>query len=1574
MDRDEETFSSDESGFTEQDIRDHVDILFRTSDVEETGLVPVSSIIEYLRIHTSFGENEEDLSILVRLADPGGNNPRLTLEQYRQIMWQWIKQLQVGSRDSSDGGSEYEDFLSDSSNRVSSQSSSVKDPAGSSDLGSYPRQEEKYGVHQMGAPPEEVQQYLDKIHELQFQNSKLTEENDTLQQQIYNQEENVTQSNTTNDSLVRKVKYLQEAIQLKQQQDNENEELILRLQDQKQELHHKIESLTGDLDHLKTSNKELKGNIVEYEHKIEQMTEVKRAQEIQLSERFEELKNQQNQLLYLSNTVQELKVENTDLQSKLNQSNEAFISLKQSTEYREKEEHFTRFPCSTPIKKNSSICMELKGMLESGDHMPSPLCEKEIDEMDQIFPVFSSDGEDMEGSDPNISIYSVSLKDDLTMDVSKFMEKYQNKQDTLLEEIREFLGAGGASGDGSFTSEFVRKVEDQMSKLSQRVTTLAQAKTDVDKRLCSQKKKVKKLKEENAVLKDAADDVMENRISWDSVTDKRLLILKDQIDQERAHIKFMERKLRGKERTAVIVDKNKKSGAEKVLKLEIYKLQSLNKDLTEKNKKLQGKVNGLIDEVEKAHRDIENQQTKVKDLEAEKAVLELERQRAENQLTQKIKESKVSTTDNIVNIGVRGVLPFDLVATQTQAVREEPPSKLPSLKNNICTDEKNVKSVQQSMEHLQLDVGRVNEREEYIDDGGCQVEGHLYDLYNGGGQRRHSYQAAIDNHNCPPGEQHYPRCRSGSFQAAIEGGQKEEREVEVPESLVQILPTSMAKESGDGFHSYISSYNYLEDCSTSMKMSKSHGTSAYSQSPSPLCYSVCDSVQSTGAVGCGGDFTVNSSYLTCTDTSHNHCDVMIKQLCGSGGDVTDRQTGNKGKELCDMDPDFTDGQIGDKSRQFGTQWRDNAEDSAGTLEDTSLKHRLDDLNDTPEEPDVIQVTKSGKNNTVDIKALAAPSTISINPSISTATTLNSSDDETCIEHIKTASPPTTVADVNSQKESTAVMSKVKDGEKEALESKVKKKEELNEVKVEKSKGQDKEKERADTEEGDKDDDSITVTSNLIRQLEKLNLSDSSGSSDISAGGFKSSPYLKKIRQGNLAKRREQMKFLRMPDLNEMQESGQMMTNGDGESDSLVMPSIPETLLQDLGVDQDKTEQEESPDQLSEQEIENKFTSLSLAFKTDKITLEKRLEIQERSRDIAEENVAKEIKGLREALEQLNQICVDSQVRDLLLKIQKHVTVLEQASARVSSRAEVFGAVQQEKRMSKAIEIMLTHVDNLRLSHERQTAELEEARKLIQDNRPFGGSSDIGDFTGLSRRSASVCQSNAFLPKGARRRVSDATLNRSGLPHSVSMDCISESMHVTPSLRRELSITDEDARSKFQQLASVAALKNSTTSAFKRASMSKQTSTTSLLGQNLRLSQDSTQSESKSSGSGSKQHSVEEEAFQKGFEQGYKAQITGQLKQLRDQQNSITDSLEELRDKCEEAEEEETEEVSLRDTIMTKFWEHVPEWETASKKLRLATVIFFLFLAAVSVIMSFFPVGYAAVQVYPEYHHVNPPPV
>ena len=48
-------------------------------------------------------------------------------------------------------------------------------------------------------------------------------------------------------------------------------------------------------------------------------------------------------------------------------------------------------------------------------------------------------------------------------------------------------------------------------------------------------------------------------------------------------------------------------------------------------------------------------------------------------------------------------------------------------------------------------------------------------------------------------------------------------------------------------------------------------------------------------------------------------------------------------------------------------------------------------------------------------------------------------------------------------------------------------------------------------------------------------------------------------------------------------------------------------------------------------FQEKFACLALAFKTDKLTLEKRIDLHERARDIAEQNVNKEIEGLKEAM-------------------------------------------------------------------------------------------------------------------------------------------------------------------------------------------------------------------------------------------------------------------------------------------------------------------------------------------------------
>ena len=64
-------------------------------------------------------------------------------------------------------------------------------------------------------------------------------------------------------------------------------------------------------------------------------------------------------------------------------------------------------------------------------------------------------------------------------------------------------------------------------------------------------------------------------------------------------------------------------------------------------------------------------------------------------------------------------------------------------------------------------------------------------------------------------------------------------------------------------------------------------------------------------------------------------------------------------------------------------------------------------------------------------------------------------------------------------------------------------------------------------------------------------------------------------------------------------------------------------------------------------------------------------------------------------QRLSYLCADGEVRELLQKIGSQAEVVQQSAERVSSTAEVYGAVQQEARIARAVEIMLLHVENLK---------------------------------------------------------------------------------------------------------------------------------------------------------------------------------------------------------------------------------------------------------------------------------------
>ncbi|XP_076467389.1 uncharacterized protein LOC143298371 isoform X2 [Babylonia areolata] len=499
--------------------------------------------------------------------------------------------------------------------------------------------------------------------------------------------------------------------------------------------------------------------------------------------------------------------------------------------------------------------------------------------------------------------------------------------------------------------------------------------------------------------------------------------------------------------------------------------------------------------------------------------------------------------------------------------------------------------------------------------------------------------------------------------------------------------------------------------------------------------------------------------------------------------------------------------------------------------------------------------------------------------------------------------------------------------------------------------------------------------------------------------------LAKLRQNNLAKKREQMKTMKMPELSEHAESSsdteqqqpppsvgnggatlpsssspktplvsarsgdnddscRMDSNSSGggggggvevvrppsPSKDPVTPSIPESFLKKLGLsaaDKNVVNGETSVDQLPDKQLESRFNSLALAFKTDRLTLDQRLGIQERSRDIAEQNIDKELQGLRDAVEILNQLCADERVQEVISKIQHHLDILEHSVARVSSRAEVFGAVQQEKRMCLAMEVMITYTENIRRLRSTEQSDVEEARRILSSSRQNFSldTLSIGD-----RRSASVCAALSN-PRTARRR-SEVALPRffggAGSP----------SLHVTSSM---------EPRQRFQSATANVTVRNVVTNTLRRASMDRQKnlslhSTSSLSSSNQSSSRNNSLDKSQDKEQETKQHSQEEEAYRHGYEEGLKASLSRELTDLRDQQATISSSLDQVMDRVESFQDDDKDDSDIDEAVSkvkdavvkVRLWMSNPNWQSASQTLRKVAAGLFFLLAMLVVVVTFAP--------------------
>ncbi|KAI8510585.1 mrvi1 protein [Branchiostoma belcheri] len=246
----------------------------------------------------------------------------------------------------------------------------------------------------------------------------------------------------------------------------------------------------------------------------------------------------------------------------------------------------------------------------------------------------------------------------------------------------------------------------------------------------------------------------------------------------------------------------------------------------------------------------------------------------------------------------------------------------------------------------------------------------------------------------------------------------------------------------------------------------------------------------------------------------------------------------------------------------------------------------------------------------------------------------------------------------------------------------------------------------------------------------------------------------KVRFGNTA-----AVSSRLPELAEASETESKQDHAEG-----VSRSMPESVLRNLGL---ATSQPQRC--LTEEEVENRFTALALEWRTDSYTLEKRCLLLERQRDVAEKNLDQEMSMLRGSLVGLNHLVKDRETHELMRELHQQMDIIHHLNIKVSIKSEMHGSVQQEWRVSRAIEVMMQHVENLKRLYEREHAELEEMRRLIQDTGVFdrfaiptrtSESGEDSPTTGPIRvRRASIALSPG-MNKGMRRRASVAAIPRS----------------------------------------------------------------------------------------------------------------------------------------------------------------------------------------------------------------------
>ncbi|XP_051159744.1 uncharacterized protein LOC127280640 isoform X4 [Leptopilina boulardi] len=206
------------------------------------------------------------------------------------------------------------------------------------------------------------------------------------------------------------------------------------------------------------------------------------------------------------------------------------------------------------------------------------------------------------------------------------------------------------------------------------------------------------------------------------------------------------------------------------------------------------------------------------------------------------------------------------------------------------------------------------------------------------------------------------------------------------------------------------------------------------------------------------------------------------------------------------------------------------------------------------------------------------------------------------------------------------------------------------------------------------------------------------------------------------------------------------------------PSFTDDHLEKSGIANYTDLQSEFSENLSEDELEKKYTTFSVGLRTDRMTLSRRLTLSQRQRDQSERNLTVEVEKMNQDIQDLAPLCTDRESLERVERVRLQLEMINQCAHRVSCVAETLGAVHQERRISRAALLADRYLQLLKTRCEKLSTEINETKRILMENNIVieEHPSELGDDIPRIRYRAVPTNNRTMM---ARRRASIAAISR-----------------------------------------------------------------------------------------------------------------------------------------------------------------------------------------------------------------------